>query len=146
MGKQANWARNRPPSVVPASVTSCRLPGVKLGKGTLRNPLEHLLGEDSQQLPADIQGLIYCPVVVRSWGGQNGHRGDGYHPNTENWNVNHTHWSCERKHAAVNESSSTRYIRSARSTSTFLLNLFWSISMEYCQATAVKKGETVSKS
>lgn len=49
-----------------ASVTGRRLPGVKLSQGALRNPLEHLLGEDSQQLPADVQGFIHGPVVVRA--------------------------------------------------------------------------------
>ncbi len=49
-----------------ASVTGGRLPGVKLSQGALRNPLEHLLGEDSQQLPADVQGFVHRPVVVRA--------------------------------------------------------------------------------
>lgn len=49
-----------------ASVTGGGLPGVKLCQGALGNPLEHLFGEDTQQLPADVQGFIYCPVVVWS--------------------------------------------------------------------------------
>jgi len=53
---------------VGASVTGGRLPGVELRQGALGNPLEHLLGEDPQQLPADVQGFIHRPVVVRAWG------------------------------------------------------------------------------
>lgn len=49
-----------------SSVAGGRLPGVKLCQGALRNPLEHLLREDSQQLPADVQGFIHRPVVVRA--------------------------------------------------------------------------------
>ena len=38
--------------------------GVELGQGALRNPLQHLFGEDSHQLPADVQGLVHAPVLV----------------------------------------------------------------------------------
>lgn len=47
-----------------ASVTGCGLPGIKLSQGALRNPFEHLLWKDSQQLPADVQGFVHRSVVV----------------------------------------------------------------------------------
>lgn len=47
-----------------ASVTARGLSGIKLRQGTLRNSLQHLLGEDSEQLPADVQGLVHGPVVI----------------------------------------------------------------------------------
>lgn len=46
------------------SVTCGRLSGVKLSQGALRDPLEHLLREDSQKLPANVQGFIHCPIVI----------------------------------------------------------------------------------
>lgn len=48
------------------SVASSRLSGVELRQRALRNPLQHLLGEDSQKLPADVQSLVDRPVVVRA--------------------------------------------------------------------------------
>lgn len=50
-----------------SSVTRGRLPGVKLRQGALRNPLQHLLGEDSEQLPADVKSFIHCPVIIRTY-------------------------------------------------------------------------------
>lgn len=69
VGNQDEWEENQGIPLC-ASVPGGRLPGVKFSQGALRNPLEHLLGEDSQQLPADVQGFIHCPVVVRAWGRQ----------------------------------------------------------------------------
>lgn len=43
------------------------LPGVELGQGALRDPLQHLLGEDPHQLPANVQGLKHAPVLVGTW-------------------------------------------------------------------------------
>lgn len=65
VGNQDEWEENQGIPLC-ASVPGGRLPGVKFSQGALRNPLEHLLGEDSQQLPADVQGFIHCPVVVRA--------------------------------------------------------------------------------
>lgn len=42
------------------------LAGVELGQRALRDPLQHLFGEDSQQLPADVQRLVHRPVVIRA--------------------------------------------------------------------------------
>ena len=36
-----------------------RVPGIKLGKRAGRNPLEHLLWKDPEELPADVEGLEY---------------------------------------------------------------------------------------
>lgn len=47
-----------------ALVAAAGLPGVELRQGTLRNSLQHLLGEDPEQLPADVQRLVHGPVVV----------------------------------------------------------------------------------
>lgn len=44
------------------------LSGVELGQGALGNPLQHLLGEDSQELPANVQGFVHRPVVVGACG------------------------------------------------------------------------------
>lgn len=55
------------------SVAGGGLPGVELSQSALRNPLQHLFGENSQQLPADVQGLKHRPVVVRTWGGAEHH-------------------------------------------------------------------------
>lgn len=58
------WRRDKKGAgLVPGS----GLAGVELGQGALRDPLQHLFGEDSQQLPADVQGLIHRPVVIRAW-------------------------------------------------------------------------------
>ena len=48
------------------------LPGVELGDGALGDSLQHLLGEDTQQLPADVQRLVHRPVVIGAWGGRRG--------------------------------------------------------------------------
>lgn len=47
-----------------ALVAAAGLPGVELRQGALRNSLQHLLGEDPEQLPADVQRLVHGPVVV----------------------------------------------------------------------------------
>lgn len=41
--------------------------GVELGQGALRDPLQHLFGEDPHQLPSDVQGLKHAPVLVGTW-------------------------------------------------------------------------------
>lgn len=41
---------------------------VVLGQGGLGDALQHLLGEDSQQLPADVQRLKDGSVLVVTWG------------------------------------------------------------------------------
>lgn len=38
--------------------------GVELSQGALRDPLQHLFGEDPHQLPSDVQGLEHAPVLV----------------------------------------------------------------------------------
>lgn len=38
--------------------------GVEFSQGTLWDSFQHLLGEDTHQLPADVQGFIYCAVLV----------------------------------------------------------------------------------
>lgn len=38
--------------------------GIELGQGALWDPFEHLLGEDSHQLPANIKGLVYISVLI----------------------------------------------------------------------------------
>lgn len=45
------------------------IPRVKLSQGALGDPLEHLLGEDPEQLPTDVQGLEHRAVLVGTWGG-----------------------------------------------------------------------------
>ena len=40
------------------------VPRVVLGQDVCRNPLQHLLGEDSEQLPSDVQGLEDGSVLV----------------------------------------------------------------------------------
>lgn len=40
------------------------IPRVELGQGALGDPLEHLLGEDPEELPADVQRLVHCAVLV----------------------------------------------------------------------------------
>ena len=41
--------------------------GVKLGQGALRDPLQHLFGEDPHQLPSDVQSLEHASVLVGTW-------------------------------------------------------------------------------
>lgn len=41
-----------------------RITGVELGEDGRGDTLEHLLGEDTEQLPADVEGLEYCAVLV----------------------------------------------------------------------------------
>lgn len=41
--------------------------GVKLSQGALRDPLQHLFGEDPHELPADVQSLKHAPVLVGTW-------------------------------------------------------------------------------
>lgn len=38
--------------------------GVELSQGALRNPLQHLFGEDPHELPSNVQGLKHAPVLV----------------------------------------------------------------------------------
>lgn len=40
------------------------LSGVELSQRALRDPLQHLLGENSHQLPADVQGFVHGAVFV----------------------------------------------------------------------------------
>lgn len=40
------------------------IPRVELGQRALGDPLEHLLGEDPEELPADVQGLVHGAVLV----------------------------------------------------------------------------------
>ena len=54
----------------PADLAALRVSRVKLGDRRLRNPLQHLLREDTQQLPADVEGLEDRPVLVRACGGK----------------------------------------------------------------------------
>ena len=35
----------------------------------LRDSLQHLFGENTQQLPPNVQGLKHCPVVIQTWEG-----------------------------------------------------------------------------
>lgn len=44
------------------------LTGVILGQDGLGDALQQLLGEDAQQLPADVQRLEDAPVLVGAWG------------------------------------------------------------------------------
>lgn len=53
------WRSGRRPLVAAGGLS-----GVELGQGALGNPLQHLLGEDSQELPADVKRFIHRPVVV----------------------------------------------------------------------------------
>lgn len=41
--------------------------GVKLSQGVLRDPLQHLFGEDPHELPSDVQSLEHTPVLVGAW-------------------------------------------------------------------------------
>jgi len=40
--------------------------GIKLGQGGGRNPLQHFLGEDPQQLPSNVKRLEDSPVFITS--------------------------------------------------------------------------------
>lgn len=40
---------------------------VELSQRALRDPLQHFFGENSQQLPADIQSLKHRPVIIGAW-------------------------------------------------------------------------------
>lgn len=42
--------------------------GVELGQGAGRDPLQHLLGEDPEQLPANVQGFEDGTVLVVALG------------------------------------------------------------------------------
>lgn len=53
------------------------IPRVELSQGALGDPLEHLLGEDPEQLPADVQGLEHRAVLVGPCGDSPGTRGAG---------------------------------------------------------------------
>ena len=44
------------------------VPRVELSQGRGRDPLQHLLGEDTEQLPADVQGLEDSAVLVVTLG------------------------------------------------------------------------------
>ncbi|VCW98510.1 unnamed protein product [Gulo gulo] len=44
----------------------CRVSWVKFTQGALRDPLQHLFGEDSEQLPANVQSLIDSAVFIRT--------------------------------------------------------------------------------
>ncbi len=50
-----------------ASVTGGRLPGVKLSQRALRDPLQHLFGENPHELPADVQSFKHTPVLIGTW-------------------------------------------------------------------------------
>ncbi len=41
-----------------------RVPRVELGQSRGRNSLQHLLGEDPEELPADVERLEHRPVLV----------------------------------------------------------------------------------
>ena len=45
---------------------------VELGDGAGGDSLEHLLGEDPQQLPADVERLEHGAVLVVTWRGGGG--------------------------------------------------------------------------
>ena len=44
------------------------VPGVELSQGGCGDTLQHLLGEDTQQLPADVKGLEESALHVRTLG------------------------------------------------------------------------------
>lgn len=44
----------------------CRVSRVKLAQGALRDSLQHFFGEDSEQLPANVQSLKDSAVFVRT--------------------------------------------------------------------------------
>lgn len=43
-----------------------RVSRVKFTQGALRDPLQHFFGEDSEQLPANVQSLINSAVFIRT--------------------------------------------------------------------------------
>lgn len=45
-----------------------RITWVKLGEGGSGYSLQHLLGEDTQQLPANVQRFKYCAVLIITLG------------------------------------------------------------------------------
>ena len=51
VGVRADWRLNK-------------IMWVKLGQRALGDPLQHLLGEDPHQLPADVQRLIHSAVLI----------------------------------------------------------------------------------
>lgn len=63
-GKKVNDLR---PSGLGGAMTCSRLSRVKLGQRALWDSLQHLFGEDTQQLPANIQSLENRAVVIRPW-------------------------------------------------------------------------------
>lgn len=42
----------------------CRVSRVKFAQGALRDSLQHFFGEDSKQLPANVQSLINSSVFI----------------------------------------------------------------------------------
>lgn len=54
------------------------LSGVELSQGGLRDPLQHLLGEDPHELPPDVQRLKHAPVLVGTWT-HKAHQASGLH-------------------------------------------------------------------
>jgi hypothetical protein len=42
----------------------CRVSRVKFAQGALRDSLQHLFGEDSEQLPANVQSLVDSAVFI----------------------------------------------------------------------------------
>jgi len=46
------------------------VPGVELSQDGGRNPLQHLLGEDPEQLPPDVEGLEDCAVLIVTLGNE----------------------------------------------------------------------------
>lgn len=97
----ARWKRtqtgglkvNVPPGERPL-VAAGGLSGVELGQGALGNPLQHLLGEDSQELPANVQGFVHRPVVVGACGETLG--GQHHRPSSKRTCFSFYHLFCER--------------------------------------------------
>lgn len=77
-------------------VAAGRLSGVELGQGALRNPFQHLLGEDSQQLPANVKSFIHRPVVVGAYR----ETGGRWTPETFSADTHHSHHWIQRPGAA----------------------------------------------
>lgn len=50
--------------VLGGSVTGSGLSRVELGQCALRNSLQHFFGEDSEQLPTNVQRLEHSSVVI----------------------------------------------------------------------------------
>ena len=55
------WKTEQKSLVLPSGFPSVPVPGIELCQGLGRNPLQHFLGEDAEQLPADVQGLKHRP-------------------------------------------------------------------------------------